>query len=82
MKKTSGNFTLYFPRCTAKTFPIYLLKTSSVIHPVGLCPALQSSGTPYVISDGIYLYGYTSMGVHIIPEAEKANTVVMDGFAR
>jgi hypothetical protein len=82
MKKISGNFTLYFPRCTAKTFPIYLLKTSTVIHPVGLCPDLLSSGTPCVISDGIHLYGYTSMGGHIIPKAEKANMAVMDGFAR
>ena len=72
----------FFPRCTAKTFPIYLLKTSAVIHPVGLCPALQSSGTPCVISDGIHWYGYTSMGGHIIPEAEEANSAVMGGFVR
>jgi hypothetical protein len=35
-----------------------------------------------MISDGIHLYGYTSMGGHIIPEAQKANTAVMDGCAR
>ena len=31
------------------------------------------------LSDGICLYGYISMGGHIIPEAEKAN---MDAFAK
>jgi hypothetical protein len=35
-----------------------------------------------VISDGILSYGYISMEGHIIPEAEKANTVVMDALAR
>jgi len=35
-----------------------------------------------VILDGIHCYGYTSMGGHIIPEAEKANTAVRDGFVR
>jgi len=35
-----------------------------------------------LISDGILLYGYISMGRHIIPEAEKANMAVMDAFAR
>ena len=35
-----------------------------------------------MIPDGIHCYGYTSMGGHNIPEAEKANTTVMDGFVR
>ena len=42
---------------------------------------LQSSGTLCVISDGILLNGYINMWVHIIPEAEKANTSVMDALA-
>ena len=35
-----------------------------------------------MISDGILLYVYISMGGHIIPEAEKVNTVVMEAFVR
>jgi hypothetical protein len=35
-----------------------------------------------VISDGILLYGYISMDGRIIPETEKASTVLMDAFAR
>jgi hypothetical protein len=35
-----------------------------------------------VISGGILLYGYNSMGGHIMPEAEKASISVMDAFAR
>jgi len=35
-----------------------------------------------VISDGILSYGYISMDGQIIPEAEKANTAVMDVLAR
>ena len=34
-----------------------------------------------MISDGILLNGYINMWVHIIPEAEKANTSVMDALA-
>jgi hypothetical protein len=43
---------------------------------------LQSSGTPCAIYEGILLCGYISMGGHIIPEAEKANTSVTDALAR
>jgi hypothetical protein len=32
-----------------------------------------------VISDGIHLYGYTSMGGHIVPETHTVNTALMDG---
>jgi hypothetical protein len=35
-----------------------------------------------VISDGILLYGYISMGGHTIPEAEKANMSVTVATAR
>jgi len=34
------------------------------------------------ISDGILLCGYISVGGHIIPEAEKVSTAVMDALAR
>ena len=43
---------------------------------------LQSTGTLCVISDGILLHGYISMGGHIIPEAWKVNMAVMVAFAR
>jgi hypothetical protein len=43
---------------------------------------LQSSGTFSVISDGILLYEYISMGVHIIPELEKVNLAVIGAFER
>jgi len=43
---------------------------------------LQPTGTLCLILDGIHLYGYISMGGHIIPEAEKANMAVMDTSAR
>ena len=43
---------------------------------------LQSSGTLCVISDGILLYEYISMGGHIITEVEKVNPAVMDAFER
>jgi len=32
---------------------------------------LQLPGAHFVISDGILLFGYISMGGHIIPEAEN-----------
>jgi hypothetical protein len=35
-----------------------------------------------VISDGILLYGYISMGGHIMPDAENANTASMVALAR
>jgi hypothetical protein len=35
-----------------------------------------------MISSGILLWGYISMGGHIIPEAEKASKSVTGAFAR
>jgi len=35
-----------------------------------------------MISDGILLYGYISMGGRIIPETERTSTVLIDSIAR
>jgi hypothetical protein len=73
---------IIFSKIRAKTLPIYLYTTSAAIRPVRPCPTLQLSGTLFVITEGILLYGYISMGGYIITEAEKANKGVVDAFAR
>jgi len=68
--------TLYFPNCRAESFPVYSETTVAAIRPIGLRPTLQLSGTLCVITEGIRLYGYISMGGYIITEAEEQTRVV------
>ena len=73
---------IYFPKCRAKTFPIYSSTTPAAIHPVRPCPTLQLSGNLCVIIQGTLLCGCISKVGYIITETEKANTgVVVDAFA-
>jgi hypothetical protein len=57
----------------------FLITSSNVLNVLVM---LQPPGTLCLILDGILLYGYISMGGHIIPEAEKANMAAMDTSAR
>jgi hypothetical protein len=56
--------------------------TSHNLYKYSVCYGHATLIRNCAISDGILLYGYISMGGHIIPKAEKTNTAVMIALAR
>ena len=62
-EKDKKNLTIFKLWC--ENISTTLIKTSAVIHPVGLCTTCQSSGTLCVISDNSLWYGHISMGGHM-----------------